>query len=889
VSTSPGAHLGPFAIERELGRGGMGIVYLARDPKLSRRVAIKVLPAQIAGDADSLARFRREATLLAALNHPNIAAIYSTEEADAQQLLVLEYVPGPTLADVVADPAQTTNGRLPLAQALAIASQIASALEAAHEQGIVHRDLKPANIKVREDGTVKVLDFGLAKIAGDTEHAASAGANTAAATMTSPALTQMGVILGTAAYMSPEQARGKAVDKRADLWAFGVVLYEMLSGERLFSGETMTDVIASVVTREPSWDKLPPETPEPIRRLLRRCLQKDPRARLRDASDARFEIEDAQSGRDEKSSASLPTPPARAAAGRSRWLIRAAVAAIVIAAALGYVFGASRPGASSSALRRLAVTVPGPPLVDMLSPDGTWLAARNSARLFARRVDQSDWRELPGTRGAHYSTFWSPDSRYIAFAIGAALQKVEVDGARAQTICETCLAPDAMRGGAWNPDGIILVGGTGGGGVWPGGLRMISANGQVTELTALNRARGENSHRYPAFLPDGRHFLFAVRRDNGEHEIQCGSIDGGDARVVTPAFSRMVYRDGHLLFARGYSLLAQRFDPSTCAVAGTPTTIAADVRHNVAVAETYFGAGTDGTLVYPRTRGFLGAVWVDRTGRQIASAIADEIDETLRVSPDGSRIAAALHDLDKASTDIVFVELASGARSRLTSHPQWDQNPVWSPDSRQVAYHGTRDKSGLYVQDAGGGVERLVVEGPIRPLDWSVGGQFLATRAEPTGVDLVLLPVSGGPAVRLAATTTVGGVARFSPDGTLVAYQSPESGSVQIHIRSVGLSRTVRVTTAGGANPVWSRNGQELFYVDHEARVVAVPVRRTNAGVDLGPVTPLFPRGTAGSISSAFDVDAAGRFLLRPLDDDSRIGDRTLLNVIENWTKLVGK
>jgi serine/threonine protein kinase len=880
VSTSPGGRLGPFSIERELGRGGMGIVYLARDPKLNRRVAIKVLPAHVAGDSGSLARFRREATLLAALNHPNIAAIYNIEEADGQQLLVLEYVPGPTLADVLADPAQTTNGRLPLAQTLAIAAQIASALEAAHEQAIVHRDLKPANIKVRDDGTVKVLDFGLAK----APEPAGEGAAAAEATMTSPALTEMGVILGTAAYMAPEQARGRAVDRRADLWAFGVVLWEMLTGERLFPGETMTDVLASVVMREPDWEKLPADTPSSLRRLLRRCLEKDPRRRLRDAADARMEIEEAQSGPIETTVAAVPAPPSRSTSRPSTWLVVAALGAIAIFAALGYALGSAGREAPS-ALRRLSVTVPGAPLSDMLSPDGAWLAARNDARLFVRRFDQSDWRELPGTRGAHFSIFWSSDSRYIAFAVGAALKKVDVDGARAQTICETCLGPDQMRGGAWSPGGTILVGGS-----WPAGLKKISADGQVTELTNLNRARGENSHRFPAFLPDGQHFLFTVRRDNGEHEIRCGSIDGGDPRAVTPAFSRMVYRDGHLLFARGYTLQAQPLDPATCALSGTPTTLVPNVRHTVTVGEAYFGVGADGTLVYPSARTFAGAVWVDRTGRYLGTAIPDELDETLRISPDGRRIAAAVHDLDKASTDIVVVDVASGAKSRLTTHPLWDQNPVWSPDSTQIAYVGIRDKPGIYAQNAAGGGERLLAEGQaLRPLDWSVGGKLLATRASADGVELVLIPASGGPPVRFAAAlNATDGNARFSADGTLVAYQSRESGTLQIHIRSVDASRSTQVTTSGGANPVWSRDGRELFYVDHESRVTAVPVQRTSAGVELGPPRPLFLRSQA-ALTAAFDVDAAGRFLLRPLEDESRVGDRTLLNVIENWTKLIGR
>ena len=877
--SASGQKLGSYEVLAKLGEGGMGIVYLARDPRLNRQVAIKVLPPHVAGDSESLARFRREATLLAALNHPNIAAIHSTEESDGQQLLVLEYVPGPTLADVLADPSRTTNGRLPLDQTLAIASQIASALEAAHEQGIVHRDLKPANIKVRDDGTVKVLDFGLAKV---TSGASEATDLSQAGTMTSPAMTQMGVILGTAAYMSPEQARGKPVDKRADLWAFGVVLYEMLSGERMFGGETITDVIASVVTREPDWNKLPAETPEPIRRLLRRCLQKEPRRRLRDASDARFEIEDAQSPTDEKPTHSALTPQVQPASRRMPFLIAGAIGAVAIAGALGYVFGSSKPE-TSSPLRRMLVTVPGPPVVDALSPDGAWLVGRYDNRLYVRRLDQPDWRELPGTRGAHYSLFWSSDSRYIAFPVGAALKKVDVDGARATTICETCLVPELTRGGAWNADGTIVVGGA-------GGLKKISLTGETTELTKLNGARGESSHRYPAFLPDERRFLFTVRRDNGEHEIQLGSLDGGEPRVVMPGFSRLVYRNGYLLFARGNTLLAQPFDPATGTSSGTPATIATNLRNTVTVAEGFFGAGSDGTLVYAIARSFTGAVWVGRDGRQSAVAMSEEIDDTQRVSPDGRKMAAAVHDHDKASTDIVVIELASGARSRLTSHPLWDQNPVWSPDSSQIAYRSGKDGSGVYILDAAGGNERRLTTGDdMWPLDWSADGKILATRVAANATDLILIPVSGGAPVRVAATTNANGVARFSPDGKLVAHESLESGSLQIHVRGIDSPLNVRVTTTGGTSPVWSHDGTELYYIDPDKWIVAVAVRRAGAGVDFGPPKQLFPRGLPGSMTAAFDVDASGRFLMRRVEDKTIVGEGTILNVIQNWTKLIGR
>ena len=586
-----GKRIGPYEVVAKLGEGGMGAVYRARDTKLGRDVAIKILPEAFASDAERLARFEREARTLASLNHPHIEQIYGVEG----QALILELVEGDDLSDVIA------RSALPLGDALAIAHQIALALEGAHEAGVIHRDLKPANIKVRADGTVKVLDFGLAKLTAGDNPSGTSGSSA----LTSPATTGLGVILGTASYMSPEQARGRHVDRRSDIWAFGVVLFEMLSGRRMFGGDTITDVIAAVVTREPDWSALPSTTPLAIRRLLTRCLQKDPARRLRDAADARLEIEEAQ--HDPDGGMASAHGGAGHKASRLRWPLVLAWAATIIAAVAVSAVAYGTRSSIDAPLRVLNLTIPtasAPTAV--LSPDGQWVAVVSEKKILVKGMRESTFRELSGTAGAGTVLAWSPDSHEVAFQADSSLKRVDLVGSRPRSICDRCVQANALRGGAWSKDGVLLLGGS------PdpvaGGLVKISANGGAMErVTTLETARGENSHRYPTFLPDGRRFTFTVRRGNGEHEIRVGDLAGAAPYTVASGFSSTAYADGYLLFGRDETLVALPFDAATGRTSGDPLKVADRVAHNVGTGWVSFGVSDEGTLVFgaaPATRGY---------------------------------------------------------------------------------------------------------------------------------------------------------------------------------------------------------------------------------------------------------------------------------------------
>ena len=864
----------------------MGEVYRARDLKLGRDVALKILPAAFGQDPERLVRFQREAHLLASLSHPNIATIHGFEEAGPA--LVLELVEGPTLADrIAADP-------MPMREALAIARQIADALDAAHEQGIIHRDLKPANIKVREDGAVKVLDFGLAKAmsqaaSGVSPSGGAPGSQDATPTITSPAMTQQGIVLGTAAYMSPEQARGRQVDKRTDIWAFGVVLYEMLSGRTLFAGDTVTDVLASVVTRDPDWSVLPPATPVSIQRLLRRCLEKDQKRRVRDAADVRLEIEDTLAApSDSVRGMTLASAPVR-----SRWWPAAIIAAVIAGAAIGLMVGRPSTTAGNRVRTVALVTPPGSTQVS-LSPNGEWMAASTlDGPLYIRRIDDPDWRELRGVSADGIGVFWSADSRHIGFASGTSLKRIDLVGSRAQTICDPCLAPTTFRGASWNQRGEILFSAA-----WAdlsGGLKKVAdTGGAVVTVTTMDRARGESSHRYPLFLPDGRSFLYTVRRSSsGDHEIMWASLDGGSPRRVISGFSAMAYAQGHLLLVRDETLIAQAVDAATGQPSGDPITIATHVRHNAAIGTAYFSVTADGTLVYARAPDSEGLRWTDRSGVALRQLTTARSAGVARVSRDGARVLASVADLEKGSTDIYVIAAETGARTRLTSHPNWEEFPVWSPDGRRVAYRAVKDRAGLYLQNTDGGDEQFLIDEPgpdhrLDPADWSLDGTLLVNRwTSETSDDLVVVSTDGSPVIRpWLATKASERRGRFSPDGRFVAYTSDESGSDEIHVRAFANPSVMRrVTTSGGELPVWSRDGRELFYIDREGWLVAVPIR-TDPTLQSGEPVRLFKKAR-GEFSPAFDVDGRGRFLIFSVDSSMESSRYNIFNMVLNWPLLL--
>ena len=616
---SPGTRLGPYEIIGSIGSGGMGEVYRARDTKLNRYVAIKVLPDLLARDPGRLQRLQREAQLLASLNHPHIATIHGLEESGGTCAVVMELVEGDDLKQRIA------RGSMPLAEALAVARQIADALEAAHAQGIVHRDLKPANIKLRADGAVKVLDFGLAKA---MEPSSSSSAVDESPTITSPvAMTEPGVLLGTAAYMSPEQARGKAVDKRADIWAFGCVLYELLAGRSVFRGETVSDTIASVLEREPAWGVLPAETPPGVRRLLQRCLQKDPKRRLHDIADARIEIEDAQSGLREDGPIATPRVGSRS---RRVWMSAVALVALIVAGSVGWLVH-SAPAAPET---RLEInTAPTSDASFAISPDGRTVAFvvrfGGKGQLWLRSLDSSSPRALAGTDGAT-RPFWSPDGRSIGFFAGVSLKRVDVDGGSVQKLTSNSAVP---IGGTWNRDGTILFSDNPGGSI----LRISARGGDVTPVTKLEVT--QRGHYAPLFLPDGRHFLFYVGGSPEAQGAYFGDLGGSAPKRLLATDGAAVYTsEGFLLFIRGNELYAQRFDATRGELSGDLLTVDEQV-----AARTTLSASAAGPIAYRTLSGDSGQrqlVRFDRSGRELEKVVyRDTAALGPALSHDGRRVA----------------------------------------------------------------------------------------------------------------------------------------------------------------------------------------------------------------------------------------------------------
>lgn len=792
-------------------------MYRARDSKLNRDVAIKVLLASVADDADRLARFGREAQVLASLNHPNIAAIYGVEEtnpagpagAGRHMALVMELVEGPTLADRLA------TGALPLDEALAIARQIAEALLAAHEAGIVHRDLKPANIKVRDDGTVKVLDFGLAK-ALDPAGGSSANA------MNSPTLsvhaTQMGLILGTAAYMAPEQARGRAVDRRADIWAFGVVLFEMLTGQRAFEGDDVSITLAAVLKDDVAWTALPADLPTPLRRLLRRCLEKDPRRRLSSIGDARLEMDDVNARADEAPPAAPATViAAPGSASKAPWIV-AAFATIVAVAAVVLWAPWRREADPPKATFEIRVDSSGvvPPLMLALSPDGRQLVARVTeegiGKLWLRPIERVNGMMLPGTEGGTHP-FWSADGRHVGFFADGKLKKVDTLGATPQTVADA----GGGRGGTWNGEGVILFAPVANGGL----IRIAASGGPQASVSELDRSRGETAHLFPRFLPDGIHFLYLVQSSQPENTgIYVGSLNSKDRKFLVAATTKPEFASPNLLlFLRESTLMAQRLDPITFEMSGDSFQVAEGVGSGPSTGTGGMTVSQNGVLAY-RSGGTGGRqlTWIDRTGKVEPSVKPASMYENPRLSPDGARLAVFRAE---GGGDIWIDDLARGSSTRFTFDPAADNVPVWSPDGKRIAFVSNRDGGvfNLYVKDAGGTeVEKLLLKTPFNKLinDWSPDGRYILYQEDDpvTKADLWVLPLVGdAKPARVVATPFSEFGASFSPDGRWIAYTSDESGQAQVFVQSFPLAGGKwQISSTSGYYPRWRLDGKELFF-----------------------------------------------------------------------------
>jgi len=791
----------------------MGQVYRATDAKLKRQVAIKVLPPSLAVDADRLARFQREAEVLASLNHPNIAAIYGLEESRGVTALVMELVEGEDLSQRIA------RGAMPLDEALPIAKQIAEALETAHERGIIHRDLKPANIKVRTDGAVKVLDFGLAKA---IDPAGASGVNVANSPTLTSHSTALGMIMGTAAYMAPEQAKGRPVDKRADIWAFGVVLYEMLTGRRAFEGDDVSSILAAVIQSEPRWDSLPAN----VRRLLESCLEKDPRKRLRDIGDAWKLLDDG------------PAVAARSRTGTPGW-IAAGLLAVVAAMALWAPWrGASPPTAQP--LVRLDVDL-GPdvslapldaPMFSTvaISPDGTRLVYVGSVsggplRLLTRRLDQPKAAELPGTERA-INPFFSPDGRWVGFWSGKAISKVPVDGGGAVLLGELA----TMTGGHWDDEGNLIIG-TG----LPsstGVLRMRSTEGLATPMLEL--ASGELFHVDPQILPGGKALLFeAVRappsQDNSSIDV-VSIADRHRKTLVRGVGSPRYLSSGHLVYTKKSTMFAVPFDLERLEIRGTAVAVLDDVAYDAVANQAQFDVSQRGTLVYRRRSGGASSLatvqWLDPTGKPLPLlAKPGAYVGTPRVSPDGKRIAIAIKD--GANQDIWVYEPQRDAMTRLTFGGPVFANPVWSRDGRNVVF-GSFSGGVLWSRADGAGRPQVLMSSQSLqfPASLTLDGKRLAYTQVSDGLPQIwTVPIQeDGDGLKAAAperfltTKFTDGDAAFSPDGRWIAYTSNESGRFEVYVRAFAASVPAGgarwpISNSGGMTPRWSPNGRELLYL----------------------------------------------------------------------------
>jgi Tol biopolymer transport system component len=888
-----GKTIGTYEILAELGRGGMGEVYRARDSKLERDVAIKVLPASVAADPERLARFEREAKTLASLNHPNIAHIYGVEGTGTAPCLVMELVEGEDLA------AHIARGPMPLADVLPIARQIADALEAAHEQGIVHRDLKPANIKVRSDGTVKVLDFGLAK-AMDPTASGAAQVSDASTAMNSPAMTAIGVILGTAAYMAPEQARGRAVDRRADIWAFGVVLYEMLTGRRAFDGDDISTTLASVLKEDVTWDALPADLPAAIRRLLRRCLEKDPKRRLGAIGDARLELDEAATGSSD--AAGLTPTVARRARSRLAWI---ALGAVTIAWIVTLVpaWRYFHPEADSS---RVRFTVDMPPLelnaiatwYSAISPDGRTIAyvapltPGGPPGLWVRPLDATSAHPLPGTQGGTLP-FWSPDSRSLAFIVGSKLKRTDLAGGLPKEICDSV----ANTIGSWSRDNVIAFSSP-----LTGALSLVPASGGTPmELARPDRQADEGALRAPLFLPDGRHLLYVVTGfKTTRREVYVRSLDGGVAERLMNVDTHVAYGSGHLVFQRGNTLFAQPFDPATRRLSGEPTAVADGVLGTPL--RGMFSVSDAGVLVYRsgnpvEIRSDL--VWVDRLGKVLGSVGEVLPYNQVRLSPNEKRVVLSIVDSRSNHYRLSILDLASQVTSQLTGEDTsglGTNDPIWSSDSEAVAFESmTNGKRDFFRQDVGGRDQVLLFQSPDDPKwldDWSADGRYLMFHL-PTPGRAFAASLTGTPSATLIMSTT-GSIdsLHFSRDGKWFTYSVNESGTWETWAASFPDARHRRqISQHGGGQAWWRGDDREIFYLTPDGKMMSVGVTPDLGAGTLDFATPrlLFQSPLLTPLLSVdqYSVTRDGqRFLFIRPHADSASSSATVapIQVVINWT-----
>jgi eukaryotic-like serine/threonine-protein kinase len=890
VTLSPGTRLGVFEITALIGVGGMGEVYRARDVRLGRDVAIKVLPADVAEDPQRLQRFEQEARAAAALNHPNILAVHdigqhpSTGSGQASPYIVSELLQGETLRQRLED------GGVPVRRAIEYAIQIARGLAAAHDKGIVHRDLKPENIFITTDDRVKILDFGLAKLT--RPQPAVAGASSIP---TTPPDTVPGVVLGTIGYMSPEQVRGLEADHRSDIFAFGAILYEMLSGRRAFAGITAIDAMTAITREDPpnlavGGRHLPPA----LDRIVNRCLEKNPGARFKTADDLAFALETLSVHSDTAPAAS-PVPH-RSGGRRFAWLGAGATALIgglALVAAL-----VLRNESPDPIVWKLDVVTPptSDPLSFALSPDGRQLAYVAANRLWLRPLDQAVAQPLAGTEGASFP-FWAPDGRAIAFFGEGKLKRTDLTGGRPQVLADAANG----RGGTWNADGVILFAS-----ITPFPLMRVTATGGVpAPLTQF--APGQLTHRWPQFLPDGRRFLFfAISARPETRGVYVGSLDGGEPRrVIDAEMAAFFAPPASLLTVRQSALVAWPFDAVSGTISGEPIQVAPGVGSDTAMYRSAVAASSGGVLAFRAGAATLRRqlVWIDRSGKVLGTlGPPDEFGvSSPEIAPDGRRIAV-FRTTQEQNNDTWLLDVDRGVPTRFTFDPGLDSMPLWSPDGLRVVFRSTRN-NGVYdlfeKPTSGVGDEQpLFVSADNKtPLDWSTDGRVLlfAAQDQKNQSDLWALPLAGErkpfPVVQTAFDETAG---QISPAGPFVAYQSNESGRSEIYVRTFPESGGKwLVSAAGGSQPRWRRDGKELFYVAADGQLMAVPISvgANPQALQAGAPVPLFATRLAsgGNIFTAgyaakpqYAVATDGRFLMNVSVEEA---SGSPITVILNWAQ----
>jgi eukaryotic-like serine/threonine-protein kinase len=889
-----GTHLGPYEILAPLGAGGMGEVWRARDTRLNREVAIKVLPASLTNDEDRLRRFKQEALTTSALNHPNILTVHDFGTHEGSPYIVAELLEGEDLRRQLNDQALTPS------KALDYAQQIAAGLAAAHEKGVVHRDLKPGNLFVTNDGRVKILDFGLAKL---KPQPFTGRLNTEALTAPLDAETESGVIVGTVGYMSPEQVRGERVDHRSDIFSFGAILHEMLSGKRAFQRNTPVETMNAILKEEPPELSEIDRTVAPgIGRVMRRCLEKQPERRFQSASDLGFALEvlSTPSGLPLGTTKAFPAVTERASKRRLFgnaelvWIV-AVVLLLGLLISLPFTIAHFRHEPMETQTSRFFVSPPEKSTLGTVtvSPDGRRLAfiARDTAGktlLWLRPLDALTAQSLAGTDDAIYP-FWSPDSRFIGFFADGKLKKVEVTGGPPSTLCNAVNG----RGGAWSRDDVIIFA--------PDpdrGLSRISASGgEPSPLTMLDSSRGEESHRFPQFLPGGRRFLYFARSAQPENSaIYVRALDQPQPKRILSVNAKVAYsslrngQTGHLLFPREGALMAQAFDAESLELTGAPFRVAEHVGY-LANNEAYFSVSDNGVLVY-QSGGMAKTqlIWFDRSGKQFGAPGLPSLYEWYVLSPDEKRVAISRVDSQTLNADIWLLDLARGISSRFATDPAADLYPVWSPDGSRLVFASYRDGAWALYQrlSSGGGDEEALLKSsnPKWPSDWSKDGRFIIyDQISPdTQLDLWVLPLLGDrqpfPFLQTKFNERRG---VFSPDARWIAYESDESGSYQVCVQSLPPGSKWQISSDGGEQPRWRRDGKELFYRAANGKLMAAEVKADASGFESSVPKPLFVAPTIDFYyAPLYAVTADGkRFLMNTPVEESVSAPIT---VVLNWT-----